>query len=158
MSVYLFYYSVGRSKLTHMSRKFLKGPIHAQIFCQIIWCQIIWHEFARVWLNLMAWKDWCQKFDGTDFSRYFLQKLQIIWTCVVRTNILRKLVLRQTDFSALKLSQEPKLSTHPWRHSWTNWKFDEKFERVGRTSNCQIIWYQIIWQKIWACMGRLTRT
>ena len=29
--------------------------------------------------------------------------------------------------------------------------------RYTRANSCQIIWYQIIWQKIWACMGRLRK-
>ena len=31
-----------------------KGPIHAQIFCQIILYQIIWQEFDREWSILTA--------------------------------------------------------------------------------------------------------
>lgn len=38
----------------------------------------------------------------------------------------------------------------------TNWKFD-KFERLRQTSNCQILWHQNIWPKIWVCISRFIR-
>ena len=60
-----------------------KRPMHAQTFCQIK-CQISCHEFECVWRNLTP-----EMFDVKSLTElisvdfFYLQKLQIIGTCVV---------------------------------------------------------------------------